>query len=286
VWDETERGLAFVRKAKFRDVADILVAQQRFIQNMRGRTASFSTFDDEEFDQASFEKQLTPQRMTAMVCWYWITKGQARFISGDFDEARSALERARQILWVSHGRIQSLDYHLYSALSLAAGMPPGDGLPEHREQLSAHCRYLALWAETYPPTFADKHLLVTAEIARIEGRDLDAERLYEAAIRAAHENGFVQHEAMANEIAARFYAARGFEKIAYMSTCGTPGTATFAGEPMGKCGNSMSYIRTSGRKGRVSWSYEHDWGIGRTPGSRYCHQSIASSVEVRSCWKN
>ena len=216
VWDETERGLAFVRKAKFRDVADILVAQQRFIQNMRGRTTSFSTFDGEEFDQARFEEQLTPQRMTAMVCWYWITKGQARFISGDFDEARSALEHARQILWVSHGRIQSLDYHLYSALLLAAAMAPGDGVPEHREQLGAHCRYLALWAETYPPTFADKHLLVTAEIARIEGRDLDAERLYEAAIRSSHENGFVHHEAMANEIAARFYMARGLEKIAYM----------------------------------------------------------------------
>jgi hypothetical protein len=57
-----------------------------------------------------------------MVCWYWITKGQARFISGDFDEATSALEHARPILWVSDGRIQSLDYHLYSALLLAAGM--------------------------------------------------------------------------------------------------------------------------------------------------------------------
>ena len=216
VWDETERGLAFVREAKYRDGVDILVAQQRFIQNMRGRTASFSTFDDDKFDQASFEKQLTPQRMTAMVCWYWIIKGQARFISGDFNEATNALERARPILWASHGRIQYLDYHLYSALSLAAGMPPGGGLPEQREQLSAHCRYLALWAETYPPTFADKHLLVTAEIARVEGRDLDAERLYEAAIRAAHENGFVQHEGLANEIAARFYAARGFEKFAHV----------------------------------------------------------------------
>jgi hypothetical protein len=32
------------------------------------------------------------------------------------------------------------------------------------------------WAENYPPTFADKHTLVSAEIARIEGRDADAMR--------------------------------------------------------------------------------------------------------------
>jgi PAS domain S-box-containing protein len=56
---------------------------------------------------------------------------------------------------------------------------------------------------------------VAAEIARIENRELDAERLYEAAIQSARENGFVQNEALANELAARFYAGRGFERIAW-----------------------------------------------------------------------
>ena len=37
---------------------------------------------------------------------------------------------------------------------------------------------------------------------------------YEKAIRSAHANGFVQNEAVAYEVAARFYAARGFDKIA------------------------------------------------------------------------
>jgi len=39
-------------------------------------------------------------------------------------------------------------------------------------------------------------------------------RLYEQAIRSARANGFIHNEALANELAARFYAARGFEKIA------------------------------------------------------------------------
>src|SRR6185295_11048723 len=57
--------------------------------------------------------------------------------------------------------------------------------------------------------------LVNAEIARIEGRELDAERLYEAAIRSARDQEFVQNEAIANERAARFYAGRGFGTIAH-----------------------------------------------------------------------
>jgi PAS domain S-box-containing protein len=56
--------------------------------------------------------------------------------------------------------------------------------------------------------------LVGAEIARIEGRDLDAMRSYDEAIKSACENGFVQNEAIANELAARFYLKHGFDKIA------------------------------------------------------------------------
>src|SRR5439155_5047779 len=55
-----------------------------------------------------------------------------------------------------------------------------------------------------------------AEIARIDGRSLDAEQLYEKAIRSARANGFVHNEALAYELAARFYAARGFEEIAHL----------------------------------------------------------------------
>jgi GAF domain-containing protein len=55
---------------------------------------------------------------------------------------------------------------------------------------------------------------VSAEIARLEGRELDPERLYEQAIRLAREYGAVHNEAIANEMASGFYSHRGFETIA------------------------------------------------------------------------
>jgi len=57
--------------------------------------------------------------------------------------------------------------------------------------------------------------LIAAEIARLEGRALDAMRLYEEAIQSAREYGFVQNEGLAHEVAARFYLASGFETIAH-----------------------------------------------------------------------
>src|SRR6202000_2138072 len=86
----------------------------------------------------------------------------------------------------------------------------------HVEALAAHHKQLEVWAENCPENFENRAALVAADIARLEGRELDAERLYEQAIRSAHANGFIHNEALANEIASRFYAARGFEKIARM----------------------------------------------------------------------
>ena len=63
VWRESEIALDFVRKAKYGDVADIIVSQQRFIATMQGRTATFSTFSDAEFDEATFEAQITGGRI-------------------------------------------------------------------------------------------------------------------------------------------------------------------------------------------------------------------------------
>src|SRR5260221_3396259 len=111
------------------------------------------------------------------------------------------------------GQIPLLDYFYYAALAVAACFEnaSADEQQGWRELLTAHRDKLGGWPENYPPTFADKHALVMAEIARLEGRDLDAMRLYDQAIQSAHENGFVQNEALAYEVAARFYLARGFE---------------------------------------------------------------------------
>ena len=52
---ELEMALDFVRKAKFQDYTDVIVSQQRFIAVMQGRTETFSTFNDAQFDEAAFE---------------------------------------------------------------------------------------------------------------------------------------------------------------------------------------------------------------------------------------
>jgi PAS domain S-box-containing protein len=111
---------------------------------------------------------------------------------------------------------ESAEYRLYGALAHAAVWDHAtpEQRPRHFDSVLDHHRQLQAWAEVNPETFEDRAALVGAEIARIEGRVLDAQELYDKAIREAHKYGFVHNQAIANEIAGRFYAERGYEKIA------------------------------------------------------------------------
>jgi predicted ATPase/signal transduction histidine kinase/GAF domain-containing protein len=217
VWRESEKSLDFVRKARFHDVAAVIVSLQRFIATMQGRTTTFSTFSDSQFDETTFETQLMENGTATAGCLYWILKLKARFLSGDYAEALAAAEKAKALLWASSLHIQRFDYFYCAALTMAALFEnaSADEQQKWRGLLTEHQEQLREWAENYPPTFTDKQALVSAEIARLEGRDADAMRLYEEAIRAAHQHGFVQNEGTAHEAAARFYAVRGAESIAH-----------------------------------------------------------------------
>ncbi|MGL4622971.1 MAG: PAS domain-containing protein, partial [Chroococcidiopsis sp.] len=70
------------------------------------------------------------------------------------------------------------------------------------------------WAEHAPMNYLHKFPLVEAEKARVLGQFFEAEEFYERAISGASENEFIQEEALAYELAAKHYLARGREKIA------------------------------------------------------------------------
>ncbi len=70
------------------------------------------------------------------------------------------------------------------------------------------------WAQHAPMNYLHKFYLVEAEKARVLGQMVEAIDFYEQAIKGAKDNGFIQEEALAYELAAKFYLGRGMEKIA------------------------------------------------------------------------
>jgi predicted ATPase/signal transduction histidine kinase len=215
VYQESVARLDFARKAGYIDVQHVIHHTQRYVQQLRG-LSSFGSLSGDGFDEASFEAGLTPDRMSTMRCWYWTLKMQARFMSGAYAQAREAGAKAAELTWSSLGHIQLLDFHLFRGLSLAASL--GDTAPEERgpalEEIRKHQQQLAEWASNCAETFLAPERLVSAELARVLGQESEASRGYEEALQAARAHGFIQHAALACELAARFWHERRMPTIA------------------------------------------------------------------------
>jgi PAS domain S-box-containing protein len=215
---EAEHGLAFAQKMRFGLVIDMITSQLGLIRTLRGLTPAFGCFDEEQFDETRIERRFSANPVLVFgECFYWIRKLQARFFAGDYASALEASSRAQRLLWSLGSQFETAEYRFYSALSHAASCdsaPTGERQQPYLDAVAGHHEQLQLWAANCPDNFENRAALVGAELARLEGRDVDAMRLYEQAIRSARANGFIHNEALANELASRFYAARGFDKIA------------------------------------------------------------------------
>jgi PAS domain S-box-containing protein len=214
---ECENGLAFAKQVRFGFAVELCGPLLGFIQTLRGLTPTFGYLDHEDYNEPDTEHRLTSNpNLVFAECYYWIRKLQVRFFAGDFASAVDASLKADRLLWTSAAMFESAEHQLYGALAHAAAWDGAslDQKQKHIEALADHHKQLEVWAEHNPATFENRTAMVGAEIARIEGRALDAQELYEKAIRSAREHGFVHNEALANELAGRFYAARGYEKIA------------------------------------------------------------------------
>ncbi|PWT88384.1 MAG: histidine kinase, partial [Proteobacteria bacterium] len=218
---EIEQALEFIRPFGF--FLDRISQPLALTRMLRGSTVKFGSLDDGRFTEGAFEERITGQPAFAMLeCFYWIRKLQARCLANDYAGAAGAAERVEK--WYATSAALALfltemaDFHFYAALSRAACCEPmgTDPYTMHREALERHERELRALATNCPQNFEDRAALVGAEIARVEGRPIDAMDLYEHAIRCARANGFVHNEALTYELAARFYAARGFEEVAHL----------------------------------------------------------------------
>ena len=211
---EAETALDFVRRARSGFFVDLITPQLQLVRTLRGLTPVLGCFSDAGFDEERFERHLEEDsRLVIAACWYWIRKLQACVVANDHTAVVAAATNAERLLWTSPALFERAEGHFYAALAWAALCDTASAAERtrHLEVLAAHHRQLQGWVENCPENFENYAALVSAETARLDGRELDAMRLYERAIHSARANGFVHNEAIASEVAARFYAARGFE---------------------------------------------------------------------------
>ncbi len=208
---ELDEAVSFVEKANFAAPLMALHSQMAFVRTITEGRGVSDIFDLDGFDVRAFEAKFIPEQTPTYICFYWILKAQAAFVFGDIGTAADAVRRISDLIWACTGHIQLAAYRFFAALALAAEF---DGTEAERAAIVGHVDWLARWADTCPETFQSKRLLALAELARIDGDSKRTERLYEQAIDAAARFGLLADEALAYEVAGRYYRELGREKSA------------------------------------------------------------------------
>lgn len=168
-------------------------------------------------DEKEYLARIEPQEIRTTLYLFYFHKMVFYTIFNHYDLARQTGARiVRDVEEVLFGSPQTAYFLLYYGLSITRGFAD---LPPHRRAwylvaLRRYQRKMRKWAADCPGNFHHQSLLLEAEIARITGRITTAATLYEKAIAAAGESGFLHHAGLANELAAMMHLANNNETVA------------------------------------------------------------------------
>ncbi len=187
----------------------------RTVSVLQGRKTDSLAAGAEEFQKGKLQ---LPQKDKASFATFYIYKMQLCYMAGSYREALSAAENVRAYIDALLGFMLSAEYNFYHSLTITAlyGELSSRERRLHRKILKKNRQQMKKWSEACKENFLHKYLLVAAETARLQNRREQAMTLYDQAIRSARQNGYIQNEALANELAARFYLSQGLAKIAGM----------------------------------------------------------------------
>jgi PAS domain S-box-containing protein len=202
---DSERAPALPATSGFEFPAEDLANQRNLLRNLMGH-------EENGFEMlGAIEPYPHEGTQPSNAFTHYVGQIQLNVLAGRHDVALGFAERADKFSWCMRAYSEFTEYRFYTGLAHAAAYDVSQ--PElgeaHLSALREQHRKFTTWTARVPENFAARRTLLAAEIARIEGRDRDAEQLYEAAIELAREAGFVHIEAISAERAARFYEARG-----------------------------------------------------------------------------
>ncbi|MCC5621639.1 AAA family ATPase [Nostoc sp. CHAB 5715] len=146
----------------------------------------------------------------------WINKLVVSYLFSEFEQAVEQAGQARQYLDAVLAFLYVPIFHFYESLAQLAWFEQLSTLEQQqmKECIAANQEKLKYWATHAPMNFLHKFHLVEAERERVQGNKAQAIDLYDRAIVLAKENGYIQEEALANELAAKFYLDWGKQRIA------------------------------------------------------------------------
>ncbi|WP_414573385.1 AAA family ATPase [Nostoc sp. CCY 9925] len=201
---------------KQENISCILGIYQQSVLNLLNPLGNLCSLRGEICDEETCLSLLNNGSDRTGIYQLYFNKLMLCYTFGEYQKAWENALLAEEYLDAIQGTIFVLVFNFYDSLAhLAIYSSVPDSEKEYiLSRVTNNQQKIQLWADHAPMNFLHKFYLVEAERERVQGNKAKAIEFYDRAIEGAKENEYIQEEAIANELAAKFYLDWGKERIA------------------------------------------------------------------------
>lgn len=214
--DETAKYGETLKRIKQHNTFHTIMLVRQAVLNLMGKAADSMCLRGESFDDEEMVPVLIEAKDTDTIAGIRFFRSMLCYL---FEDHRSAYEGFLEV--ERHGETKGqfgflLEVRFYYALILLSVIPTLHKTERRRcmNLVTSYQRMMKRGADDAPMNYLHKWHLVEAERERVLGRDLRAMGYYDQAIQGARAHAYTQDEALASELAAKFYLGREKQQIA------------------------------------------------------------------------
>ncbi|MBI1889804.1 MAG: AAA family ATPase [Burkholderiales bacterium] len=163
----------------------------------------------DDFNEAEYLELMRKAKGYTSLFYYGMEKTMRSYLLGDYRSAIEAGREASDLFWIFQSRSIAPFHNLYFSLALLASCAETEDRQAYLEQVEKLQTTMSLWAANAPQNFEHKWNLVEAERQRVLGNNEAAADHFDRAITGARRNDYLNDEAVANELAGKFYLSTG-----------------------------------------------------------------------------
>lgn len=189
---------------------------QQVALNLQGATEQPSRLSGDSFDEDTLLPLFLKQNNFSALFSAYFAKAWLCYLFKDFRQALTHAKLAERYTIENNTFLYYTEHNFYYSLILLANCTEAhtNKRTAYLEQVHKNQVSLRNWARHSPDNYQHKYHLISAEQARVLKDIPHAMSNYEQAIQGAKAQGYLQDEALANELAAQFYAQLGIDKAA------------------------------------------------------------------------
>lgn len=215
LYDDLSKYHDIVVSIDQRTAINWLSCAQQILQNLFGLADDVRVLKGKAFDEEIMMPEYIAKKDTIGALAATTFKMLLCFLFNDYKQAFETGKKGKEFTSAIGVFILPFYYFFYSLACIGCCADVKDkNRASYLKIVKSNQKLLRLWAKHAPMNYEHKYYLVEAELARLHNDTLKAEFYYDEAIQLAKQNKYLTEEAMANELAAKYYLQQGNERVA------------------------------------------------------------------------